>query len=68
MNWLRPPYVTRLHAVQITENPAVVEGKSVIRRTYSTPVWQRLRREEWREPGVGQWHANRSWPRGVTPG
>ena len=65
INWLRPPYVTRMHGVDITEKPGVVEGKSVVRRTYSTPVGS-VYEEEWREPGVGQWHANRSW-RGVTP-
>jgi hypothetical protein len=65
MNWLRPPYVTRLHGVQITETPAVVEGRTVVRRTYSTPVGS-VFEEEWRDAGVGLWHANRSW-RGVTP-
>jgi len=65
VNWLRPPYVTRLHGVQITESPAVLEGKTVIRRTYSSPVGS-VYEEEWREPGVGLWHGNRSW-RGVTP-
>jgi hypothetical protein len=65
INWLRPPYVMRLHGVEVTEAPAVVEGKTMVRRTYSTPVGK-VFEEEWREPGVGQWHANRSW-RGVTP-
>ena len=65
MNWLRPPYVTRLHGVNITETPAILEGRAVIRRTFSTPVGS-VYEEEWREPGVGLWHANRSW-RGVTP-
>ena len=65
MNWLRPPYVMRMHGVNITETPAVVKGKTIVRRTYSTPVGS-VYEEEWREPGVGLWHANRSW-RGVTP-
>lgn len=65
MNWVRPPYVTRLHGVEITETPSVEDDRSIIRRTYSTPVGS-VYEEEWRWPGVGQWHANRSW-RGVTP-
>lgn len=65
MNWVRPPYVTRLHGTQITETPTVQDGKTVVRRTYSTPVGS-VYEEEWRWPGVGQWHANRSWL-GVTP-
>jgi hypothetical protein len=63
--WLRPPYVTRLHGVHVTEAEVVVEGRSIVRRTYSTPVGT-VYEEEFREPGTGQWHANRSW-RGVTP-
>jgi hypothetical protein len=65
LNWLRPPYVTRLHGVDITEQRVVVDGKNVIHRTYATPVGS-VYEEEWREPGVGQWHADRSW-RDVTP-
>ncbi len=65
INWLRPPYVTRLHGVEITEQRAIVDGKTVIRRTYTTPLGS-VYEDEWREPGVGQWHADRSW-RDVTP-
>ena len=65
MNWLRPPYVERLHGVDVVEQRAVVDGRSVIRRTYSTPVGS-VYEDEVREPGTGQWHANRSW-RDVTP-
>jgi hypothetical protein len=65
INWLRPPYVMHRHGVEVTEKPGVVEGKAVVHRTYSTPVGS-VYEEEWREAGVGQWHANRSW-RGVTP-
>ncbi|MFH0872904.1 MAG: hypothetical protein V1878_10520 [bacterium] len=54
-----------MHGVNITETPAILEGRAVIRRTFSTPVGS-VYEEEWREPGVGLWHANRSW-RGVTP-
>jgi hypothetical protein len=63
--WLRPPYVTRRHGVEVTEAQAVVEGRPIVRRTYSTPVGA-VFEDEFREPGTGQWHANRSW-RGVTP-
>jgi hypothetical protein len=55
----------RRHGVEVAEKPAVMEGKTIIRRTYSTPIGS-VYEEEWREAGVGQWHANRSW-RGVTP-
>ena len=65
LNWVRPPYVTRRHGVEVTESAGQASGKPVVRRTYSTPVGQ-VYEEEWREPGVGLWHANRSW-RGVTP-
>ena len=42
------------------EERVVVSGRSVIRRTYSTPVGS-VYEDEYRELGVGQWHANRSW-------
>jgi len=65
MNWVRPSYVTRMHGVKVSEAPAVVSGEVVIRRTYSTPVGS-IYSDEKREPGVGQWHAQRSW-RDVSP-
>ena len=65
MNWLRPPYVTRMHGVEVSEARAVVEGRAIVRRTYTTPVGT-VHEDEFREPGTGQWHANRSW-RSVTP-
>jgi hypothetical protein len=40
-------------------------GQTLVRRTYTTPVGS-IYQEERREPGVGQWHAQRSW-RDVTP-
>lgn len=60
MNWLRPSYTTHLHGVTVTETQAVVSGAEVIRRTYTTPVGS-VYLDEKREPGVGQWHAQRSW-------
>jgi hypothetical protein len=60
MNWLRPPHVERLHGVQVTETRALLDGRPVIHRTYTTPVGS-ISEDEFREPGVGQWKANRSW-------
>ena len=65
MCWARPPYVEKLHDVQVTETQSASAGPGLVRRTYSTPVgtvWL----EERREPGVGQWHGQRSW-RDVSP-
>ena len=58
--WLRPPYVTKLHGVEVTEAQAVVDGRSIVRRTYTTPVGT-VSEDEFREPGTGQWKGNRSW-------
>ena len=60
MNWVRPPYVEKLHEVEVSERRAVVAGRSIIRRTYTTPVGS-VFEDEFREAGVGQWHAMRSW-------
>ena len=63
---VRPAYVEKLHGVEISERrvPAA-PGFSAVQRTYTTPVGS-VWLEEWREPGVGEWHAQRSW-RGQTP-
>ncbi len=58
--WLRPPYVTKLHDIEVTEARAVVNGRAIIRRTFTTPVGT-VFEDEFREPGTGQWKANRSW-------
>ena len=63
--WERPPYVERLHDVEVTEQRAVVEGKAVTRRTYLTPVGS-VYEDEVRERGTYQWHGNRSWM-DITP-
>ncbi|MDP6508064.1 MAG: hypothetical protein QF719_05860 [Chloroflexota bacterium] len=60
MNWTRPPYVEVMHGVEVSEKTVVSRGRPVIRRTYSTAVGS-LYLEEIREPGTGQWHAQRSW-------
>ena len=65
LNWQRPPYTSKMYGVEITEKQVASSGKAVLRRTYSTPVGS-VYLDERREPGVGQWHAQRSW-RDVTP-
>ena len=65
MNWYRPCHVERLHDVEITEQRGVVSDRPVIRRTYTTPKGS-VYIDEHREPGTGQWHAQRSW-KDVSP-
>jgi len=65
VNWVRPPYIEKLHDVEVTEQRLMVAGRPIIRRTFSTPIGS-VYEDEYREPGVGQWHANRSW-RGSVP-
>jgi hypothetical protein len=65
MSWCRPCAIEVMHGVEVTEQPVTSSGQTVVRRTYKTPVgtvWT----EEKRQPGVGQWHAQRSW-RDVSP-
>jgi hypothetical protein len=54
-----------MHGVEVSETQRASPGSSVVRRTYTTPVGS-VWIEEQREPGVGQWHAQRSW-RDVSP-
>lgn len=65
MCWVRPPYVEILHDIRVTEEYTTLEGRPVVRRTYTTPVGS-VSQAEFREPGTYQWHANRSW-RDSTP-
>ena len=65
MCWNRPCHVEKMHGVEITERRESVSGQAVVRRTYSTPVGS-VSSLERREPGVGQWHAQRSW-RDISP-
>ena len=65
MCWCRPCYVEKLHGVEVTDKQVPVPGGAGVRRTYSTPLGS-VSLLERREPGVGQWHAQRSW-RDVTP-
>lgn len=65
INWERPSYTTRLHGVEITGTQRVVDGQTVYRRTYSTPVGS-IYEDEKRAPGTGQWKADRGW-KDITP-
>lgn len=65
INWLHPCYVEKLQGVEIDERLVTVGGRTVWRRTYTTPVGTLTTAEFW-EPGTGQWKANRSW-KGQVP-
>ncbi|HEY81755.1 MAG TPA: hypothetical protein G4O01_00500 [Dehalococcoidia bacterium] len=65
ISWARPSYVVKIHDVDITEQRLEVDGQTVYRRTYSTPLGS-VYLDERREPGTGEWHGMRSW-RDVTP-
>ena len=65
MVWSRPCYVEKMHGVEVTERRISASGQNVVQRTYSTPVGS-VSMAEIRDPGVGQWHAQRSW-RDVSP-
>jgi hypothetical protein len=60
MCWVRPCYVEKMHGVEVRERWGASGGYRIVHREYTTPegavsVTERL------EPGVGQWHAQRSW-------
>ena len=65
ISWARPSYVTKIHDVDITEQRLIIDGATVYRRTYSTPVGS-VYVDEMRDAGTGEWHGMRSW-RDVTP-
>ena len=65
VTWLRPCHVEILHGVQITERQSTEAGRSVVRRTFETPVGA-ITMAEQHDAGTGQWHANRSW-RDISP-
>lgn len=60
--WCRPPHAEVLHDVQAVERQL---SGGEWQRVYTTPVGT-VSTTERRDPGVGQWHANRSW-RDSTP-
>ena len=63
--WHRPPYVEKMHGVDVTEAGAVSSGESVVRYTYTTPVGS-VYYDEIRGPGTGQYIGQQSW-KGVVP-
>ena len=65
INWSRPPYTMKMHGVNVTETQAESSGQVIYRRTFTTPLGS-IHLDERRDPGVGQWHALRSW-KDVTP-
>jgi hypothetical protein len=65
INWVRPCYVEKMHGVQVTERQVAVAGQTRTRRTYATPVGE-VFLDERLDPGVGEWHARRSW-KGLVP-
>ena len=66
MSWTRPCYAEKMHGVEITDRRLPSSsGQTVVQRTYTTPVGA-VSMTEKREPGVGQWHAQRSW-RDISP-
>jgi hypothetical protein len=65
MCWTRPCAVEKMHGVEVIERRGSSSGQSLVHITYSTPVGS-VSVTEKREPGVGQWHAQRSW-KDVSP-
>jgi hypothetical protein len=63
--WLRPSHVQTVHGVEVSDAYTGSSGQSVVRRTFRTPLGS-VYLEEKREPGTGEWHAQRSW-RDITP-
>lgn len=63
--WARPSHVSRMRNVVVTEEKDPARGPGIVRITYSTPKGS-VYVDEKREPGTGEWHANRSWL-DVTP-
>ena len=66
LSWARPGHTFTWHGVDVTETyESYTDGAMTLRRTFRTPAGT-ISLVEKREPGVGQWHGNRSW-RDVTP-
>ena len=65
ITWARPCYIQTMHNVECTLTQPVSTGTAEVQRTYTTPVGS-VSMDEKKEPGVGEWHANRSW-KDVTP-
>lgn len=65
VGWVRPCYVEAMPHVETVERTHQVSGTPVTVREYHTPVGTVTETLK-REPGVGQWKAQRSW-RDVIP-
>jgi len=60
ITWERPAHVEKIHGVEITTTQKEIDGKTVFRRTYNTPVGSVY--EEFKNaPGTGSWKSNRGW-------
>ena len=60
MCWSRQCCAEKMHGVEVTEQLGTVLGNKAVHRTYKTPVGS-VSVTYMHEPGVGQWHVNRSW-------
>ena len=66
LSWARPSYTFTWHGTEVSEIEKTWHtGTQTVRRTFTTPVGS-ISLVEKRDPGVYQWHGNRSW-RDVTP-
>ena len=65
MNWTRPCFAQTMHGVEVSERRISRQGQTLWEQTYSTPVGS-VSCVELREPGVGEWHGQRSW-RDISP-
>ena len=65
MSWVRPCCTETMPGVEITDRQFISAGQTLHRRTFTTPVGS-VSVVEKREPGTGQWHAQRSW-RDISP-
>jgi len=60
INWQRPCYREKMHGVEVSTQRLPSADGTRTRTTWKTPVGS-VYFEEVADPGVGQWHARRSW-------
>ena len=65
MTWERPAHVEKMHGVEIHTLQKEIQGETVFRRTYKTPVGS-IYDEFKNAPGTGAWKLNRGW-KDITP-
>ena len=65
LTWERPSHVEKIHGVEIHTVQKEVQGETIFRRTYKTPVGS-IYDEFKNAPGTGAWKLNRGW-RDITP-